>query len=228
MPAFATEKSSVQEPIMRYSKELGWKILNQEDALRLRGGETGLILRQVFSEQLIRLNSDFANLETANIVIKRLEETIGPSIEGNLRVWEHLIGKGTVFVPAEKRDRDVKLIDFEEPERNEFHITEEFSYTNGIKTNRPDVVFFINGIPIFVLEAKAPHRLNGLDEGLTQIKRYHEETPELMKIPQVYQISNIIDFFYGPTWNFSGKSLFSWKIDGGSKLELEAKVSLFQ
>ena len=223
MPAFATEKSSVQEPIIKYSEELGWKFLNQEDALRLRGGETGLILKQVFSEQLMRLNSDFANLETANIVIKRLEESTPPTIEGNLRVWENLIGKGTVFIPEERRDRDVKLIDFENTERNEFQITEEFSYTNGIKTNRPDIVFFINGIPVFVLEAKAPHRLNGLDEGLTQIKRYHEETPELMKIPQIYQVSNIIDFFYGPTWNFSGKSLFSWKIDGGSKLEDQVK-----
>ncbi len=223
MPAFATEKFSVQEPIIKYCRGVGWNYLNQDDALRFRGGETGLILRQKFSEQILRLNSDFANLETANIVIKRLEESIGATIEGNLKVWEHLIGKGTVFIPEERRDRDVKLIDFENPERNEFHVTEEFSFTNGIKTNRPDVVFFINGIPVFVLEAKAPHRIDGIDEGLIQIRRYHEETPELMKIPQVYQVSNIIDFFYGPTWNLSGKSLFSWTIDGGSKLEDQIK-----
>ena len=223
MPAFVTERSSVQEPIIKYSGELGWNYITQDDALRLRGDETGLILRQVFTEQVIHLNSDFANLETANAVIKRLEETISATIEGNLRIWEHLIGKGTIFIPEERRDRDVKLIDFEKPERNKFHVTEEFSFTNGVKTNRPDVVFFINGIPVFVLEAKAPHRVDGINEGLTQIRRYHEETPELMKIPQVYQISNIIDFFYGPTWNFSGKSLFSWRIDGGTKLEGQVK-----
>lgn len=223
MPAFVSEKSSVQDPILKYSDELGWKYLTQEDALRLRGGETGLILRQVFSEQLMKLNSDFANLETANSIIKRLEETIGATIEGNLKVWEQLIGKGVVFVPEERRDRDIKLIDFENPDRNKFHVSEEFSYTNGIKTNRPDVVFFINGIPVFVLEAKAPHRLDGINEGLSQIKRYHEETPEMMKIPQVYQVTNIIDFFYGPTWNFSGKNLFSWRIEGGANLEDQIK-----
>lgn len=219
MPAFANEGDSVQGPIMIYSAEVGWIPLNQEDAIRLRGGETGLILRQIFSEQIIRLNPDFANLETANIVIKRLEETIGANIEGNLKIWEYLTGKGVVFIPEERRDRNLKLMDFENPERNEFHVTKEFSFTNGVKTNRPDVVFFINGIPVFVLEAKAPYRLNGINEALSQIRRYHEETPELMKIPQVYQISNIIDFFYGPTWNFSGKNLFSWKIDGGSRLK---------
>ncbi len=86
MPAFATEKSSVQEPILKYSGNLGWEFITREDALRLRGGETGLILRQVFSEQLMKLNSVFANLETSNSVIKRLEETIGATIEGNLKV----------------------------------------------------------------------------------------------------------------------------------------------
>ena len=223
MPSFGSERASVQDPIVKYSTELGWKYLSQDDALRLRGGETGLILRQVFSEQIIRLNSDFANLETANAIVKRLEETISANIEGNLKVWEHLIGKGVVFIPEERRDRDLKLIDFENPERNEFHVTDEFSYTNGIKTNRPDVVFFINGIPVFALEAKAPYRLGGINDGLTQIRRYHEETPEMMKIPQVYQVTNIIDFFYGPTWNFTGKSLFSWKIEGGSNLEDQVK-----
>lgn len=171
----------------------------------------------------MKLNSVFANLETSNSVIKRLEETIGATIEGNLKVWEHLIGKGVVFVPEERRDRDIKLMDFENPDRNKFHVSEEYSYTNGIKTNRPDVVFFINGIPVFVLEAKAPHRLDGINEGLSQIKRYHEETPEMMKIPQVYQVTNIIDFFYGPTWNFSGKNLFSWRIEGGANLEDQVK-----
>lgn len=223
MPSFGSEKASVQDPIIKYSNELGWKYISQDDALRLRGGETGLILRQIFTGQVIRLNSDFANLETTNAIIKRLEETISADIEGNLKVWEHLIGKGVVFIPEERRDRNLKLIDFENPERNEFHVTDEFSYTNGLKTNRPDVVFFINGIPIFALEAKAPYRLDGINEGLVQIRRYHEETPEMMKIPQVYQVANIIGFFYGPTWIFSGKSLFSWNIESGSNLENQVK-----
>jgi type I restriction enzyme R subunit len=45
----------------------------------------------------------------------------------------------------------------------------------------------------------------------------------MMKIPQVYQVANIIGFFYGPTWIFSGKSLFSWNIESGSNLENQVK-----
>ncbi len=224
MSAFATERSSVQKPIIEYATQIRWNYLNPDDAARMRSGETGLILRQIFSSQIIRLNSDFAaDLETANIIIKRLENSITANIEGNQKAWEHIIGLGTVFIPEKRRDRNVKLIDFENPDRNEFHVTDEMSFTNGVKTNRPDIVFFINGIPVFILEAKAPYRPDGIIDGFNQIRRYHEETPEMMVIPQAYQVTNILDFFYGPTWNFSSKNIFSWKLDNDQKLEDQVK-----
>ena len=223
MPAFATEKTSVQNPIIEYATQIGWNYLSPDDAVGMRGGETGLILKKIFSCQVIKLNSDFANLETANIIIKRLENSITATIEGNQKAWEHINGRGTVFIPEENRDRNVMLIDFDNLERNQFHVTDEMSFTNGVKANRPDIVFFVNGIPLFILEAKAPYRLDGINEGLIQIRRYHEETPEMMVIPQTYQIANIIDFFYGPTWNFSGKNIFSWKLENDHKFEEQVK-----
>ncbi len=223
MSSFAVERSSVQNPVIEYAKQIGWEYLNPDDSLRMRGGETGLILRQIFSSQVVRLNPDFADQETANVIVKRLENSITATIEGNQKAWEHLIGKGTVFINEEKRDRNVRLIYFEHPERNEFHVTDEMTFTNGVKTNRPDVVFFVNGIPVFILEAKAPYRANGIMEGLNQIRRYHEETPEMMVMPQAYQITNIIDFYYGPTWNFSSKNIFSWRLENDSLLEDRVK-----
>ncbi len=225
MSVFASERSSVQKPIIEYAKQIGWEYLSSDDAESMRGGETGLILKKIFSSQVIKLNSDFANLETANTIAGRLENSITANIEGNEKAWNHINGRGTIFIPDERRDRNVKLIDFEDTERNKFHVTDEFSFTNGVKTNRPDIVFFINGIPVFILEAKAPYRFNGITEGLAQIRRYHEETPEMMVIPQAYQVINIIDFVYGPTWNLSSKNTYTWKLENNH--ELENKVKLF-
>jgi len=213
------ERSSVQNPILRYAQRIGWTYLTPDDSLRLRGGETGLIHRELFTRQLMKFNSDFADRETANSFIKKFETEIKPDIGGNFEIWNHLQGNRTIFVPEQRRDRNAMMIDFDNIERNEFHVTEEFSYTNGTVRNRPDIVFMVNGIPLFVLEAKAPHRLEGKDEALVQVKRYHEETPEMMKIPQSYQISNAIDFFYGPTWNFSSNAIFSWRLDPSEHLE---------
>ena len=219
-----SEKDSVQKPILKYAQEIGWKYVSPDESLRMRCGETGLIHRETFIKQIMRLNSDFADLEVANILIKRLETDIRPDIEGDFTVWDHLQGNRTVFISEERRDRDVTFMDFDNVERNEFQVTEEFSFTNGVTSpNRPDIVFLVNGIPLLILEAKAPYRLGGKEEAAIQLRRYHEETPDLMKVPQVYQISNAIDFFYGPTWNNSANAMFSWRLEADQHLEQQVK-----
>ena len=223
MSSFASERSSVQNPIIEYAEQIGWWYLKPKDALGLRCGERGLILRNVFVKQVTNLNSGLADPETANTFIKRLENGITADIEGNEKVWLHLTGKGTVFIPKDRMNINVKLIDFEKPERNEYHVTDEMVFNNGVKTNKPDLVFYINGIPVFILEAKAPYRRGGITDGLNQIRRYHIETPEMMAITQVYQVTNAIDFYYGPTWNFSSKSIFSWRLENNDGLQDQIK-----
>jgi len=73
-------------------------------------------------------------------------------------------------------------------ENNTFHITDEFSFTNGSKTIREDVVFLVNGIPVFFVETKAAHKKEGIAEALDQIRRYHRECPELLAVLQLYTL----------------------------------------
>lgn len=210
-----TERYSVQEPLLRYVYEIGWEYIKPEDVERFRGGRTGLILREIFTNQMLKLNEDFIDNHMIDDLIKRIER-LSPSIEGNLKMWEYLKGLKTVYVPQEKRERNVKLID-ENPKNNVYHVTDEFSFTNDKYTNRYDVVFFINGIPLFFAETKAAHKLDGIAEALEQVKRYHKETPKAMTVFQVYILTHLIQFYYSATWNFSAKSIFSWKIETGDK-----------
>ena len=93
----------------------------------------------------------------AEELIKKLER-IPPNIEGNFMAWEYLKGLKTVFVPNDKRERNVTFIDAENIDRNTFHVTNEFEFTNGVKTIRPDIVFLINGVPVLLIETKAAHK----------------------------------------------------------------------
>jgi type I restriction enzyme R subunit len=120
-------------------------------------------------------------------------------------------GLKSVFVPEEHRERNLSLIDFSNIQRNTFHITEEFSYTNGRYGNRADIVFFINGVPILIVETKAANKLEAISMSFDQIRRYHEETPEMMTVMQSFQLTDLIRFFYGPTWNTSRTALLNWK-----------------
>jgi len=179
-----SERGAVQNRIIEYSQDIGWDYVNEEEALRRRGGETGLVFKELFIEQVQKLNPDFMNHELSEELIKSIER-IPPTLEGNLQAWEYLKGLKTVFVPDQKREMDLELIDTDNLDNNTFHVTDEFSFTNGTKTNRPDIVFLINGVPVLIIETKASHKIDGMTEAFDQINRYHRETPELLAILQI-------------------------------------------
>jgi len=224
MPKLGGERDAVQNTLISYAKQIGWNYVKPDEALSLRGGKTGLIFREVFTNQLLKLNSEFINDEMIEELINKLER-LPARIEGNLQAWEYLCGLKTVFVSPEKRERNVKFID-ENIKNNIFQVTDEFEYTNGTNTNRYDVVFLINGVPVFFVETKASHKIGGIEEALDQVRRYHRETPEAMTLFQIYALTHIIHFFYSATWNYSSKSLFNWKSESGDK-DYEKLVKTF-
>src|SRR5262249_3679777 len=122
-----------------------------------------------------------------------------------------LRGEQSVFVPEQNRERNVRLIDFDRPDANVFHVTEEWWVKGAVYRNRADVVFLINGIPVAGAETKVAHKSDGMADGVQQIRRYHQETPELFVATQVFEVTQLLDFFHGATWSTSKKNLFNWK-----------------
>jgi hypothetical protein len=110
--------------------DIDWTYISPDDALNLRGGETGFVFKEIFVSQLQKLN-DFLTQPLAEELIKRIE-AIPPSIEGNLIAWEYLKGIKTVFVPVEKRERNVMFLDIKDINNNTFHVTDEFTFTSVI------------------------------------------------------------------------------------------------
>jgi len=220
------EQSAVQKRLVEYVSEAsgeyttsdgekkvahcGWEYVSSDEALQLRGGRTGFLFKDLFVDQMQKLNPGFMNKELAAELVKKLER-IPPNIEGNLTAWECLKGLRTVFVPDEKRELNVRFIDTDDVDNNTFHVTDEFEFTNGSKTIRLDVVFLINGVPVLFVETKAAHKTEGISEALDQVKRYHRECPELLAILQLYAITHLIKYYYSATWNTSGKYLFNWR-----------------
>jgi type I restriction enzyme R subunit len=208
--SLASEQKVVQESLVRYATDIGWDYLSPDDAVRLRRGETGAVFHDVLVEQLQRLNPGIVDLTRAEDLVGKLVR-VRPTIEGNLDAWEYLRGLKTVFVPDEKRERNVRLIDVADLGRNVFQVTDEFSFTNGTKTIRPDVVLLVNGIPVIVVEAKAATKQGGIAAAFDQLARYHREGPELLALVQLQALTQLVRFFYGATWSFSAKYLFDWR-----------------
>ena len=217
------ERASVQNPFIGYAAAVGWEYVPPDRGETLRGGATGILFKDIFVHQLMQLNSPFLTQDLADELAKQVGR-IPPTIEGNLAAWEYLRGAKTVYVPAEKRERNVRFIDTENIGNNTFQVTDEYSFTNGTRTIRADVVFLVNGIPVFFVETKAAHKTEGIAEALDQVRRYHRDCPELLAVLQIYALTHIIRYFYSATWNTSKKSLFNWKEETKGNYETLVKT----
>lgn len=205
-----SERSSVQKPLLRYAGQIGWNYVSPPEALRLRGDESSLYFASILASQLQRLNPGVVDADRTGEILRKLS-LLRPSIEGNREALSWLRGEQSVFVPEEKRERNVRLVDFDHPQNNIFQVTEEWTQRGAAFTNRADAVFLINGLPVALVETKSAEKRDGLAEGVSQIRRYHAETPEMLVSPQLFEVTQLIKFFYGATWSLAKKNIFNWK-----------------
>jgi type I restriction enzyme R subunit len=207
----ANEAGTVQFPLVKHAAEVGWTIVPETDALTKRGGEAGLFFYKELEDALLRLNPGIVTPDNVQAIIQRME-SVPNTIEGNREILEWLRGNRTVFVESEKRHRNVALIDFRDIARNEYQVTYEWTFRAlNKKGNRADVVFLINGIPVAIVENKNPALPDAMERAITQLRRYQLETPELLTMPQVFNVTHLVEYFYGVTWNYARKNIFKWK-----------------
>ena len=72
-------------------------------------------------------------------------------------------------------------------------------------------MFVINGIPVAIVEHKNPKTANAIERGITQLRRYEMETPELMGTAQLFNVTHLLEYWYGVTWNTSRRFMARWK-----------------
>ena len=218
-----SERSAVQDPMLEYANEIGWKSVSRSEAMQMRHVETGRYFADVLKAQLMRLNRGILDESRCQEILRQLN-LLGSTLEGNQDALSWLRGEQSIFVPDEDRYRNVTLIDFENSDNNLFHVTDEWTQKGAVHRNRADVVFLINGIPVAVVETKSANKQDGLAEGVEQIRRYHHETPEMFATAQLFGVTHMHDFLYGVTWNVSRKNLFNWKIDESTNYEAKVKT----
>ena len=123
-----------------------------------------------------------------------------------------LRGERQWYDDKEERHRRVRLVDFDAPNANAFHVTWEWKLKPPArKGNRADVMFVINGVPVAIVEHKNPKDSDAIERGVTQLKRYEKETPELLGAPQLFNVTHLLDYWYGVTWNASRRFMARWK-----------------
>ena len=205
-----TEAGAVQFPMVRHAAEVGWTPLSPQAALAMRGGEAGLLFRGEVEGALRRFNPWITD-NAVRSVVENLH-ALPPTIEGNRQMLAWLRGERQWYDETEERHRQVRLIDFDEPGSNLLHVTWEWRLKPPArKGNRADVLFVVNGVPVAIVEHKNPKDAGGIERGIEQLRRYEYETPELMASAQLFNVTHLLDYWYGVTWNLSHRSMARWK-----------------
>jgi type I restriction enzyme R subunit len=232
MPA-PSEHKTVQARILEYAGAIGWRYVSRDEAERRRGFDPEVPVperaknRSMFFDDILgakirEFNPRYAEAEDALLRRFRL---LHADISGNREFVDFLRNRGKYYDHEEKRERDLVLIDYDDPSRNVYEVTEEWAFHNGHYGTREDVVFLINGIPVLVIECKNANKDEAIALGVDQIRRYHRETPELFVPQQLFTATDAIGFSYGVTWNTVRRNVFNWKHTEVG--QLEAKVKSF-
>ncbi|TET94709.1 MAG: HsdR family type I site-specific deoxyribonuclease [Dehalococcoidia bacterium] len=145
-------------------------------------------------------------------VLHRLR-TVRPDMTGNEAFLATLRGHWTVYDEAEKRERNLSLIDFDTPENNTFTFTQEFKFEDR-DVRRTDMMLFVNGFPVTIVENKSPTVQDAELVAFDQVQRiYTQRIPELLKFPQLFAACDL-RLHYGATWNQDLKAFYRWKAEG--------------
>ena len=225
------EHRTVQARILAYAKDLGWQVVSREEAERRRGFNedangherakgASLFFEDALDAQVRRFNPRYN--EAPGALPGRLRH-LHTDIYGNRDFLDHLRNAGKYLDHEENRERDLVLIDYDNPDNNIYEVTEEWVTHNGHYCTRQDVVFLINGIPVLVIECKNATKEEGIALGVDQLRRYHRETPEVMVPQQLFTATDAIGFSYGVTWNLVFRNIFNWKHEEVGRLEAKVK-----
>ncbi len=183
-------ESDVEEAALEWLSGLGYAVLHGPDispegAAPERVSHDQVLLTERLREALERLNPHLP-AETLEEVLRKVRQTETPSlVEENRRLHRYLIEGVPVEVAREDGSigGDVaRLIDFANVEANDWLAVNQYTVIEGRRNRRPDVVVFINGLPLGVIEMKNPGDGNATLEGaFNQFQTYKDQIPSLFR-----------------------------------------------
>lgn len=231
------EAKQSQLPLVEMLVNMGYTYLSCDEALAQRGGDTSkYLLNDIARQSLMSINSyesggqalQFGEADVDSVVEEleatRLEGLIDTSRDISHMIMPRLGGKTIeVFADGRRESKSFRYIDFSDSGRNnQYHVTVEYKVT-GKETIRCDVVCFVNGIPIAIIENKK----SGVDvtKAIAQLARYQKQeyAPKLFVYAQLLFATNGAKWLYGTT-STPEKFYANWREKEQTEAELEASI----
>lgn len=188
-------------PAIIMLQKLGWEYLSPAEATKLRCGNTSGVLLEVVLVSWLREHNrigykageyPFSESNIMSAVNALKDSTYEGLVRTNENIYDLLtLGKSLPqIVEGDLKSFSLHYIDWEHPERNVYHVTEEYAVARtGSNDNlRPDIVLFVNGIPLVVIECKSPAIKDAMEQAISQQIRNQKDDG----IPRLFHYSQLL------------------------------------
>lgn len=178
---------------------------------------------EVLEEWIVRLNPEMPDDAIGDALYKLRNFENGELVQKNEQFMDYLQNGVPVkyFVKGEERSGIVYLVDYKNPENNSFVVANQWTFTEN-STKRPDVILFLNGLPVVVVELKSPSREEtDASEAYLQLRNYMQEIPSMFVYNAICVMSDMGTSKAGTIT--SGEDRFmEWETKGGEYEDTQA------
>lgn len=197
------EWTFAEKPVIDALKAIGYSFLDPKRHDENRDAQNHVIFKPLFTDAIKRINK--IGDADAQAVYQELVS------KSDNEEWTNILrGNYSRTVEGKATKQTIHLIDFMNPQNNTFTVTNQL-YIKSEKPRIPDVLVYINGIPVVVIEAKSPlNYKNKTGEAFAQIKQYERDIPRLFSMNQFNIITDGTNCLYGATGSPS-KFYGTWK-----------------
>lgn len=195
------EQTTSQLPALHLLQNIGYNYLTPEEAIQLRGGRLrnvlleGVLVEWLRSNNVIHYKGRIFPFSEGNIIsaVEALKVDLSEGlIRTNEKIYDLLtLGKSLQqSIEGDLRSFSLHYVNWDQPDKNIYHVTEEFSVeqAGSTSTRRPDIVLFVNGIPLVVIECKSSDINDPITQAISQQIRNQKEG----EIPHLFYFSQLL------------------------------------
>src|SRR3989344_3030408 len=205
------ENSLTEQPVIDWLKELGYDYefgpdLAPGQITAERENFRDVLLLPRLKRSLIRINP-ILNENSVGEIIGQLAHIEHPNLEEENRQIYKLLTEGAKYDLFDKEDAHgnkdeqsipIQFFDFENPKNNEFLVVNQLAVQGADSVRRPDVVVYVNGIPLTGFELKSPVNESGtIRSAYLQLEEYKKDIAQLFKYNHLLVISDLVKARYG-------------------------------
>lgn len=189
---FSFTEDTFEQAVIELLENMGYTHIYAPDMNRTDYSRP--LLDDVLRDCLVRLNRNLPVTAIDEAILKLNDFDAGSLLQKNMVFMDYLQNGITVkyAVNGEERSSVVRLIDYTDAAKNDFYVVNQYTFVENGNNRRPDVILFINGMPLVLMELKSPSKDEvGAENAYNQIRNYMQDIPSLFYYNAICVISDL-------------------------------------